>query len=64
LGINRANAVIERVPLINMNQQLKERIMGEAQFLRALHYFNLVRAFGDVPLKTNETKDLNEGIYS
>jgi hypothetical protein len=31
---------------------LKNRILGEAKFLRALYYFDLVRLFGDVPLIT------------
>jgi starch-binding outer membrane protein, SusD/RagB family len=30
----------------------KDRYMGEAKFLRALSYFNLVRAFGDLPIVT------------
>lgn len=29
----------------------KNRLIGEAKFLRAYHYFFLVRAFGDVPLQ-------------
>ncbi len=30
------------------------RLMGEAKFLRALYYFQLVKMFGDVPLTTSE----------
>lgn len=30
----------------------KDRYIGEAKFLRALSYFNLVRAFGDLPIVT------------
>ena len=37
---------------IEMDEELKNRIIGEAKFLRALHYFNLVRCFGEVPLRT------------
>lgn len=51
-GIRRANLVLERVEPIEMNQQLKTRYLGEASFLRALYYFDLVRAFGGVPLVT------------
>ncbi|MBL0940012.1 MAG: RagB/SusD family nutrient uptake outer membrane protein [Gemmatimonadaceae bacterium] len=54
-GINRANSVIDRVPPIDMDQTLRSRIVAEAKFLRALHYFNLVRLFGAVPLLTQET---------
>jgi len=52
LGIRDANNVIANVPSIEMDEELKNRIIGEAKFLRALHYFNLVRCFGEVPLRT------------
>ncbi len=52
LGIRDANNVIANVPSIEMDDGLKNRIIGEAKFLRALHYFNLVRCFGEVPLRT------------
>ena len=52
LGIREANNVIANVPEIEMDEELKNRIIGEAKFLRALHYFNLVRCFGEVPLRT------------
>ena len=51
-GIRDANNVIAYVPPIVMDEELKARIIGEARFLRALHYFNLVRCFGGVPLRT------------
>jgi starch-binding outer membrane protein, SusD/RagB family len=52
LGISRANIVLDKVPAISMDTAVKARILGEARFLRALNYFNLVRLFGDVPLMT------------
>ncbi len=52
LGISRANVVLAKVPAIEMDSAMKERILGEARFLRALNYFNLVRLFGEVPLVT------------
>ena len=52
LGIREANNVIAKVSDIEMDQDLKNRIIGEAKFLRALNYFNLVRCFGEVPLRT------------
>jgi len=50
LGIGQANQVLLRVPGIDMDATLKNRCLGEAEFLRALYYFYLVRGFGDVPL--------------
>ncbi len=51
-GIHRANVAIERIPQIEMNAALRDRLVGEAKFLRGYFYFNLVRWFGDVPLIT------------
>lgn len=49
-GIKRTNVVIEKVPLINMDTNLRGRYVAEARFLRGLYYFDLVRAWGGVPL--------------
>lgn len=63
VGIKDANNVIARVPEIsNMDEQLKSRILGEAKFLRALNYFNLVRCFGEVPLRTEPVKPGEGGL--
>ncbi len=51
-GIKRANVVIEKVPGIEMDATLRSRYIAEAKFLRGLYYFDLVRAWGDVPLVT------------
>ncbi len=70
LGIKRANVVIEKVPDIEMDTELKNRYIGEARFLRGLFYFDLVRAWGDVPKVTTITPPLKlvrsskEEIYS
>jgi len=56
--IDRANRVITNVPKISMDTRLRDQIVGEAKFLRALTYFNLVRAFGDVPLVTAVSNDV------
>ncbi len=51
--INRANTIITNIdkadPSLVKN---KDRYVGEAKFLRALAYFDLVRIFGDVPMVT------------
>lgn len=63
IGIRDANNVIARVPEItDIDEQLKLRILGEAKFLRALHYFNLVRCFGEVPLRTEPVKPGEGGL--
>ncbi|HYG38000.1 MAG TPA: RagB/SusD family nutrient uptake outer membrane protein [Cytophagales bacterium] len=55
-GILRCNTVLEKVPAIDMEEGTKNRILGEARFLRGLYYFTLVRLFGDVPLITVSQK--------
>lgn len=57
-GIMRANTAIAKIPDIVMDDGIKERMIGEAKFIRSLFYFNLIRFFGDVPLINNlETID-------
>jgi len=50
-AITRANNVMANVPAVSMEEELKNRIIGEAKFIRAYSYFNLVNIFGKVPLK-------------
>jgi starch-binding outer membrane protein, SusD/RagB family len=52
-GINRANQAISNIPAISMDESRKARLIGEAKFARAMFYFDLVRAFGDVPMPTS-----------
>jgi hypothetical protein len=49
-GIARANTVINNIDAGTIDAALKSRLKGEALFLRAYFYFNLVKAFGGVPL--------------
>ncbi len=49
-GIGNANTSITEIPEIQMDEAQKSRLLGEARFLRAYYYFNLVRVFGEVPL--------------
>lgn len=52
LGVKRCNIVIELVPDIQMDPALRNRYVAEASFVRGLLYFDLVRAWGGVPLVT------------
>lgn len=58
--INFANQVLDNVPNINMEANLKARYIAEAKFIRAYSYFRLVRAFGDVPLRLHVPVDASE----
>ncbi|HET7898874.1 MAG TPA: RagB/SusD family nutrient uptake outer membrane protein, partial [Flavisolibacter sp.] len=58
--INLCNQVIDNIPAIDMDANLKNRYIAEAKFIRAYEYFRLVRAFGDVPLRLHVPKDATE----
>ncbi|MBD2699812.1 RagB/SusD family nutrient uptake outer membrane protein [Spirosoma sp. BT702] len=52
-AITRANTLLERIGSTDAAVITnKNRHIGEAEFLRALAYFDLVRIFGDVPMVT------------
>ncbi|CAH8283037.1 putative outer membrane starch-binding protein [Mariniflexile fucanivorans] len=50
IGIGRANDVIKNASAMDLNQDFVNLIIGEARALRGFYYYNLVRAFGDMPL--------------
>jgi starch-binding outer membrane protein, SusD/RagB family len=60
IAINRANAVLKNVPNANFEQDLKNKFLGEAYFLRAWNYFNLVKAFGRVPMHTEVVETVSQ----
>lgn len=60
---NAVNAVIDEGDKAEMNNDLKNRYIGEAKFLRALNYFNLIRMYGRVPLVLDFISDLQQDIY-
>lgn len=50
-GINRANRAISIIPTLDKaDANIRERLVGEAKFLRAFMYFTLVKAYGGVPV--------------
>jgi hypothetical protein len=49
-GILRCNVVLQEVPGMDIDERIKNRVLGEAYFLRGLYHFILVRYFGDFPL--------------
>ncbi|WP_350340291.1 RagB/SusD family nutrient uptake outer membrane protein [Paraflavitalea speifideaquila] len=55
-GIEHANWVIEKVPLINMNTERRDVILGEALFLRSFFHFTLARNFGDIIIRTTPSR--------
>jgi len=60
-AIKRDNLLIQKVPgVTDLDATERDQILGEAHLLRALHYHNLVRVFGGVPLRLIPVTDPNE----
>lgn len=51
-GIVNANTAIKYIPSSTASQPVKDRLVGEAKFLRAVFYFKLVQLFGGIPMPT------------
>ncbi len=54
-GVTRSNEVLFRVPDIEdpeFSQEEKDNILGEAHFIRAFNYFNLLNNWKNIPLIT------------
>lgn len=62
IGITRANIALERIPEVEMEEELKARLLAEARFLRAWYYYDLVRNYGGVPIVTTYTELLEPEI--
>lgn len=58
-GVARANQVLDNVPAIEMDQALKDRILGQAYFLRGLYFFHAVNMFRSVPLPLDGSEIYN-----
>ena len=61
--INRANNVIAKVPAVNDNTfttAARNQLVGEAYFIRALAYFDLVRTWGGVQIVTTPTQTASD----
>jgi hypothetical protein len=55
-AINRTNILIAAIPgIADMTASEKNQTLAECHFLRGLHYYNLVRLWGGVPIKLTPT---------
>jgi hypothetical protein len=61
--IARANTVLENVPNItSIDPDVKQRILGEAYFLRGWAYFQMVQLYGGVPLRLKSLSAINPEV--
>ncbi|MCE7062275.1 RagB/SusD family nutrient uptake outer membrane protein [Dyadobacter sp. CY343] len=61
-GISRVNTIVSRIDDIELSPESRNRILGEAYFLRAFYYFDLVKNFGGVPLHLSEVSAEGEAF--
>jgi hypothetical protein len=60
-GIGRANTLIAKVGAVSeLSEEERDDMIGQAHFIRALHYHNLVRFWGGVPVRTQPPENLGE----
>jgi hypothetical protein len=62
-AIENCNSVIAGIESVGegiIAENQKNKLLGEAYFLRAYNYFNLVRLYGPVPMKLLSTTDLSD----
>lgn len=60
IGVNRANSALEHIPEVDAPEAVKERLIREVKFIRAIIYFNAVQLFGEVPLLLTEADAVDE----
>lgn len=59
-GIAKTNAVLVRIDNAGIDAAVKANLKGQAQFLRAFYYFELVQYYGGVPLHLTEVTSVAE----
>jgi len=62
-GIEACNLALDGMSKLPETANLS-RLKGEVYFLRAYYYFNLIRIFGDVPLKLTKTEKPADGMLA
>ncbi len=63
-GIEAANVAIAGIPQItdpDLTEDKAAMLLGEAHFLRAYFYFQLVQIFGDIPMNVTPTQSSEDG---
>lgn len=72
-GVNRVNVLLENIDKAEVTQAVKDKIKGQALFLRGYYYFLLADNWGGVPLKLSSTQSADdvdlaktpvEGVYA
>ncbi len=59
-GIAKANAILVRIDNASIDATVKANVKGQAQFLRAFYYLELVQYYGGVPLHLTEVTSVEQ----
>lgn len=57
IGVLRANEILEYYPKMEMDENLRNRMMGEAYFLRGFYYYQLLNLYREIPIYDHLIKD-------
>ena len=62
-GIRKATIFLNNFPVVPLRSPAEKRAwLGEARFIRAFLYFELVKRYGGVPLMGDEVRDKNDDL--
>jgi len=61
-GINCVNNLVKKIDNVELTSEDKNNYLGELYFLRALMHFDLVRCFGDIPIKTQPSESAGDEL--
>lgn len=60
--IRKANMFLSNVDAAPVDEEEKSVLKGQVKFLRALHYFNMIKRYGGVPIIT-EPQELTDDLF-
>ncbi|HET6702637.1 MAG TPA: RagB/SusD family nutrient uptake outer membrane protein, partial [Gemmatimonadaceae bacterium] len=61
IGVVRVNRIIEKLPTVpGLSEAERDDLLGQAYFLRAVNYHNLVKLWGGVPLRLTTPGSIDE----
>jgi hypothetical protein len=61
IGVVRVNRIIEKLPTVpGLSEDERDDLLGQAYFLRAVNYHNLVKLWGGVPLRLTTPGSIDE----
>ncbi|WP_165922821.1 RagB/SusD family nutrient uptake outer membrane protein [Anseongella ginsenosidimutans] len=61
-AIRKANMFLEKIEDAPVEEEEKAVLKGQVKFLRAMHYFKMVKRYGGVPVIT-EPQDLSDDLF-